>query len=91
MFSLAMRASGTPRGTRRPHIYLCELKMLMSVVEPSAPLRFVSNWVYSVHQLLCVQGGRFKLQLTWTPARPTAASGGFQQEAEPDALHPPPA
>lgn len=32
---LAVRASGTPRGVHSPHIYLCELKMLMSVVEPS--------------------------------------------------------
>lgn len=32
--ALAARASGTPRGIHRPHIYLCELQMLMSAVEP---------------------------------------------------------
>lgn len=32
------------RGIHRPHIYLCELQMLMNVVEPRALLGFVSNW-----------------------------------------------
>ena len=45
--ALAARASGTPRGIHRPHIYLCELQMLMSAVEPRALLGFGSNWLYS--------------------------------------------
>lgn len=37
-FVLAVRASRTPRGVHSPHIYLCELRMLMSVVEPRGVL-----------------------------------------------------
>lgn len=40
-------ASRIPKGVHSPHIYLCELKMLMSVVEPRALLGFGSNWPYS--------------------------------------------
>ena len=36
----------------RPHIYVCELKMLMSIVEPRSLLGSVSNWPHSQHSLL---------------------------------------
>lgn len=45
----------------RPHICLCELKMLMSIVEPRALLGSVSNWPHSEHSLLHLRAFRFKL------------------------------
>lgn len=62
-FALALRASGTLMGIHRPHTHLCDLKMLMNIVEPKTLPSFVSNRAWSQHSHLCLQGCRFKLQI----------------------------